>query len=200
MKSPHSFAHQHVSSVRAGLGFGGGGGLGNPPTVGTPLFIIHVERLVNEEGKRISCLRRLFSLDNPLFLAQGSFPLRNQRSPPMNDAGQYRPCELGCNAPVPAELESERLCVLHFILSVEQACAEMRRETAAGRASAERQTEILNHVVGCGATLARVATGSLRLTDELKKRILSTFLTLMNLRENLDRSASRGVPELRVAS
>lgn len=118
----------------------------------------------------------------------------------MNDSGQCRRCMFGCHAPVPAELESERLCVLHFISSVEQACAEMRRETAAGRASTERQTEIVNYLVECGAALARVTTGSLRLSDELKKRILSTFLTLMNLRENLDRAASRRGPELRVAS
>ena len=118
----------------------------------------------------------------------------------MTDSGQDRRCTFDCCAPVPAELESERLCIPHFLLSVEQACAEMRRETAGGRASAERQTEIVNYLIACGTTLARVATGSLRLSDELKKRILSTFLTLMNLRENLDRSASRGVCELRVAS
>jgi hypothetical protein len=29
------------------------------------------------------------------------------------------------------------------------------------------------------------------LTDDLKARVLSTFLTLMNLRENLDRAAMR---------
>jgi hypothetical protein len=30
------------------------------------------------------------------------------------------------------------------------------------------------------------------LTDDLKARILSTFLTLMNLRENMDRASMRG--------
>jgi len=39
--------------------------------------------------------------------------------------------------------------------------------------------------------LARVATSGLHLTDDLKARVLSTFLTLMNLRENLDRAAMR---------
>ncbi len=99
-------------------------------------------------------------------------------------------CMLSCKTPVPTELESQRLCVLHFTLSVEQACAEMRRETAAaGRVSAERQAEIASYIVGYAVMLARVAS-SLRLSDELKKRILNTFLTLMVLRENLDRAAS----------
>ena len=42
--------------------------------------------------------------------------------------------------------------------------------------------------------LARAATSGLHLLDEMKARILSTFLTLMNLRENLDRAALRQVP------
>lgn len=38
--------------------------------------------------------------------------------------------------------------------------------------------------------LALIGTGSVRLSDEIKKRVLTTFLTLMILRENLDRSAN----------
>ena len=38
---------------------------------------------------------------------------------------------------------------------------------------------------------ARAATSGMALTDEMKARILNTFLTLMNLRENLDRAALR---------
>ena len=57
----------------------------------------------------------------------------------------------------------------------------------------------LCHISGCkhdvpaenGEKLARVATSGLHLTDDLKARVLSTFLTLMNLRENLDRAAMR---------
>jgi hypothetical protein len=45
--------------------------------------------------------------------------------------------------------------------------------------------------------LSRVATGSVRLPDELRRRVLTTFLTLMNLQESLDRSVNRFVPELR---
>ena len=115
----------------------------------------------------------------------------------MSDPGQQRSCIFHCQAPVPLELEADGLCVLHFILSMEQACAEMRRETAASRASAARQAEIANYIGASALRLAQLATGGLRLSDELKKRVLTTFLTLMNLRENLDRAASRGAPELR---
>ncbi len=114
----------------------------------------------------------------------------------MGEPSQHQPCVPGCRAPVPPELEAERLCVLHFILSIEHASAEMRRETAMGRASAARQTEIANYVTATAMTLSYVATGSLRLSDDLKKRVLNTFLTLMNLRESLDRAASRCGPEL----
>jgi hypothetical protein len=39
--------------------------------------------------------------------------------------------------------------------------------------------------------LARASTSGLPLADEMKARILNTFLTLMNLREKLDRAALR---------
>jgi hypothetical protein len=88
-------------------------------------------------------------------------------------------------------LESKSLCVLHFTQGVEQECAEMRRETVLGRTSHERQVEIIHYIAEWGELLARTATSGLHLPDEMKARILNTFLTLMNLRENLDRSALR---------
>jgi hypothetical protein len=39
--------------------------------------------------------------------------------------------------------------------------------------------------------LVRVATSGYPMSDEIKARILSTLLTLMNCRENLDRAAMR---------
>src|ERR1700686_1440404 len=39
--------------------------------------------------------------------------------------------------------------------------------------------------------LYRASTSGMPLADEMKARILNTFLTLMNLRENLDRGALR---------
>lgn len=80
---------------------------------------------------------------------------------------------------------------MHFTLSIEQSCAEMRRETVLGRAPHERQVEIIRYIAQHGEMLARAATSGMHLSDELKARILNTFLTLMNLRENLDRSALR---------
>src|SRR3989441_8995228 len=101
-------------------------------------------------------------------------------------------CQIsGCKNDAPAALAEQRLCVLHFTLALETNCGEMRRETALGNTTQERQREIMRFITEHGERLARVATSGLHLTDDLKARILSTFLTLMNLRENLDRSSMR---------
>jgi len=101
-------------------------------------------------------------------------------------------CQIaGCKNDTPPALAEQRLCVLHFTLALETCCSEMRRETALGNAPQERQREIMKFITERGEILARVATSGLHLTDDLKARILSTFLTLMNLRENLDRSNMR---------
>jgi hypothetical protein len=92
---------------------------------------------------------------------------------------------------VPGALESQKLCVVHFTLAIEQECADMRRETALGRTPRERQVEIIEFIGERGELLARTATSGLHLADDVKARILNTFLTLMNLRENLDRAALR---------
>ena len=97
----------------------------------------------------------------------------------------------GCKNDPPSALAEQKLCVLHFTLSLEASCGEMRRETALGNAPQERQREIMRFITEQGERLARVATSGLHLTDDLKARILSTFLTLMNLRENLDRASMR---------
>lgn len=97
----------------------------------------------------------------------------------------------GCKHDVPAALAELKLCILHFTLSLESSCSEMRRETALGNTPQDRQREIMRFITTNGEALARVATSGLHLTDDLKARVLSTFLTLMNLRENLDRAALR---------
>src|SRR5580692_9864972 len=84
----------------------------------------------------------------------------------------------GCKNDSPPALAEQQVCVLHFTLSIEGSCAEMRRD-------------IMRFITESGERLARVATSGLHLTDDLKARILSTFLTLMNLRENLDRANMR---------
>jgi hypothetical protein len=104
-----------------------------------------------------------------------------------------------CQVPVPQELEAECLCVLHFILGIDHDCADLRRETAMGKTSPERQSEIASYVKATAMRLTEVATGRARLSDEFKKRILTTFLTLMNLQESLARAGNRtsAIRELR---
>jgi hypothetical protein len=113
----------------------------------------------------------------------------------MTDSAQNQPCVRGCKVPVPAELAAEGLCVLHFLVVMESACAEIRHETAAGGLPDSRRTEIETYVAASATKLACFATGTLRLSDEMKKRVLTTFLTLMILRENLDRSRGLRNPE-----
>jgi hypothetical protein len=99
-------------------------------------------------------------------------------------------CAPGCGTVVPAELEVEGYCVTHFLLSAEKAYNEIRREAAAGESTALRRAELEAFVAASATKIALIGTGSVRLSDEIKKRVLTTFLTLMILRENLDRSAN----------
>jgi hypothetical protein len=120
-------------------------------------------------------------------LAASNVTYRNSLRDPMGIRCQTA----GCKIDSPPALAEQQLCVLHFTLSLESGCAEMRRETALGTTGHERQREIMRFITENGEKLARVATSGLLLTDDLKARILSTFLTLMNLRENLDRASMR---------
>jgi hypothetical protein len=99
-----------------------------------------------------------------------------------------------CQVPVPQELRDECLCVVHFIIGIDHDCADLRREVAMGKTSPSRQSEIVAYVKETAMKLTEVATGRVRLSDELKKRVLTTLLTLMNLQESLDRSANRATP------
>lgn len=83
------------------------------------------------------------------------------------------------------------MCVLHFTLFIEQECAEMRRESNLGKVAHERQQEFMKKIVDRGAALVGVATSGYSMSDEIKARILSTLLTLMTCRENIDRAAMR---------
>jgi hypothetical protein len=105
-------------------------------------------------------------------------------------------CLPGCHSPVPDELASDALCTLHFTLSVEKLCAGMRRETITRDCSAVRQTEIAMYIRMTAEKLSRVAVLSPPLSDEMKKRVLATFLTLMNLQESLVRAARASAIEI----
>jgi len=67
----------------------------------------------------------------------------------------------GCKSDTPPALAEQRLCVLHFTLSLEANCSGMRRETALGNAPQERQREIMKFITENGECLARVATSGL---------------------------------------
>jgi hypothetical protein len=114
----------------------------------------------------------------------------------MSNSRPNQLCSLGCQTQVPAELETEGLCVLHFLLCTERACSELRHETASGRLIAARKAHIETYVATAAMKLASVGTGTLRMSDEMKRRVLTTFLTLMILRENVDRDTSL-VPRVR---
>jgi len=108
-------------------------------------------------------------------------------------------CEMaGCKARVPQQLEEQKRCLLHFTLDLEQTCMQMRRESAAGNTRRERYDEMRKYMAERGQTLAQLATGGTGLTDEIKARILSTFLTLMNCRENIERVAARQENERKI--
>lgn len=116
----------------------------------------------------------------------------------MENCNGHRACIPRCKSSVPTELDSVGLCVYHFTWSVEEACAEMHRQVALRKATAERRAEIAAYVSQSSFLLARV-TSSLCLSDGLKRRILCTFLSLMNLKENLERTPignafERGIP------
>jgi hypothetical protein len=100
-------------------------------------------------------------------------------------------CKNGCRSAVPQELENERVCVQHFILNIENECSVMRREAATELATISRRREIDRYVKTTAVKLSEVATSNTRLSDDLKKKVLTTFLTLMNLQESVDRSRTR---------
>ena len=96
----------------------------------------------------------------------------------------------GCKATIPPGL-SERMCILHFTLFIENECAEMRRATALGNAGHEVHMEFFRKIAGRGDVLVKAAMSGFPMSDEIKARILSTLLTLMNCRESIDRAAMR---------
>jgi hypothetical protein len=103
-------------------------------------------------------------------------------------------CIPGCGVLVPSELKSDGCCVSHFLFSADKACNDMRREAASGESNAARLAEFQTYVAAAAMKLATIGTGGARLSDDLKKRVLTTFLSLMILRENLDRPVNLCVP------
>lgn len=97
----------------------------------------------------------------------------------------------GCKANRPDELEKEGVCVSHYLLAAENECSAIRREAMpATGPEPERRSEIQDYIEASAIKLVALGTGSVRLSDETKKRILTLFLSLMILRENLDRTTT----------
>ncbi|MFZ0636843.1 MAG: hypothetical protein WA755_06040 [Candidatus Acidiferrales bacterium] len=92
---------------------------------------------------------------------------------------------------MPPGLAQEHLCLMHYTLHIEEECAAIRRETALGQTAHARQVEFFKQIAARGDVLVTVATSGWTMSDEMKARVLSTLLTLMNTRENIDRSAMR---------
>jgi hypothetical protein len=97
----------------------------------------------------------------------------------------------GCRMDVPKDLESAGKCIMHFTLSIDEECSAMRRETALGDTSHDRQVEFIRQIASRGESLVHVGMSGFPMSDELKARILSTLLSLMNCRESIDRAANR---------
>ena len=111
----------------------------------------------------------------------------------MTSTNSTRSCPQGCKASIPRELATEQICVQHYIMGIENECSVMRREAAIEGANIARRREIESYIKTTALKLSDVATGSARLSDDMKKRVLTTMLTLMNLQESLDRSTARFV-------
>jgi len=97
----------------------------------------------------------------------------------------------GCKFEVPAALGESALCVHHYLVWLDGNCAAMRRETAPSGATTARHDEIADFIRVHGEHLSHVATGGSRLSDDMKARVLNAFLSLINLRENLERAMER---------
>lgn len=72
----------------------------------------------------------------------------------------------------------------------------MHREIVLRGVDGERKAAVASYIRENAQLLARVSS-NLRLSDDLKRRILSSFLCLMNLREKLDRVRSVRLVERR---
>jgi Protein of unknown function (DUF2934) len=96
-------------------------------------------------------------------------------------------CLRGCEAVVPPEIRGESLCVLHFVQSIEQACNDVRREMSMEEMSIVRVLEIRAYIKSTAMKLSEIATGKIRLSDDLKNRVLTNLLALMNLQEGVAR-------------
>ncbi len=105
-----------------------------------------------------------------------------------------------CRNTVPAVLEREGFCPLHFLKRLDAQCSEIRRETLAGRLDGHRSAEINEFLSTRAAALAQLATCGARLRDDTRPCLLSVFLTLINLGERVARARDEERQEAPFAS
>jgi hypothetical protein len=108
---------------------------------------------------------------------------------PVSISADSQICSVCFEAPVPADLETAGLCLEHYTLTVERICMVMHRQIASQKVNAEYCEQLASYVVESALLLSRVAS-NLYLSNELKTRVLTTFISLMNLLEDLDRPKS----------
>jgi hypothetical protein len=95
-----------------------------------------------------------------------------------------------CRGSVPAVLEAEGLCPLHFLRRIDEHCRDIRREALRGPLPSERRSEINEYLYAQAIILAQVATSGMRLPDEARPCLLSVFLTLVNVCERVARTSN----------
>src|SRR2546427_1482068 len=76
-----------------------------------------------------------------------------------------------CKSSVPSALAEQGLCILHFTLSLEHACSDMRRETVLGNAPQDRQKEIIGFIGEDGQGVAPRDTNGHPRADDSEDRV-----------------------------
>ena len=98
-------------------------------------------------------------------------------------------CSVCLEAPVPNHLQAAGLCLAHYTQTIDRTCAVMRRHLTSHKVSAEYRRQAATYIVETAMLLSRVATSAF-MSSDVQGRVLSTFVALMNLLENLDRPAN----------
>lgn len=99
-------------------------------------------------------------------------------------------CSVCLEAPVPDDLQAAGLCLVHYTQTVQRTCAVMRRQIASHRVGIDYRRQSAAYIVESAILLSRVTTDA-PISADLQGRVLTTFLTLMNLLDDLDRPANR---------
>ena len=95
-------------------------------------------------------------------------------------------CSVCLEAPVPDDLQAAGLCLAHYTQTIDRTCAVIRRHLASHKVSAEYRRQAATYIVETAILLSRIASNAF-MSSDVQGRVLSTFVALMNLLEDLDR-------------